>query len=363
MNDWIILGPVLLLLFAAIFYLGSFLLRVIKGERLTYPMPQQPQKSTVSASESIIRKPGKQQSSMWSAVIGVIVGVILLAYVSGWTFQDFTDKLGLNSLGPAKQISPLTYGGLMSSLKSLQDQRRDLTNVQFQDQLHSFYGVRVRWYGWVSDVQKTSSGFKVSVDMDAPDSGWSVDDLLITAPKLPNAIELQKDQIIVFEGNITNISHNYFKFFVELDGEHVKPMPKASANGQSSSRINITQYDKSYRQSRNNSTGVQFFDFAEYDGPPLDTTDNGASMNTAQLKSILESIPKLTVPHLSPAYRTGGRNSYAIDLQDGGNLNINIGQCNTNEGIYFCIKNIRYHPLRERSEQPLDNGLERPRQN
>ncbi|SLM28767.1 conserved exported hypothetical protein [Desulfamplus magnetovallimortis] len=80
-----------------------------------------------------------------------------------------------------------------------------MTELQFKEYVKKLKGKRVKWSGWVEEVdEKFLGGYKVLVDMDSPNQPISVQDITFEVSK-EQALRLKKNEKITFEGTISSI--------------------------------------------------------------------------------------------------------------------------------------------------------------
>jgi len=92
-----------------------------------------------------------------------------------------------------------------------------MTEAQWKAYVRSLKGKRVKWTGWVEDVnEKWIGGYELLVDMDSPDAFLSVYDLSFDIPD-DLALKLNKDQRVSFEGDISHVFNILGSCRVSLD--------------------------------------------------------------------------------------------------------------------------------------------------
>lgn len=103
------------------------------------------------------------------------------------------------------------------SFASIRHQMRsDLTEAQFKALARGLEGRRVRWRGWVEDVnEKALGGYELWIDMDSPSDAISVQDVTFDVPA-DLALSYRKDSRVSFEGTIDNIMNVLGSLQVEL---------------------------------------------------------------------------------------------------------------------------------------------------
>ncbi len=129
-----------------------------------------------------------------------LIGLIILGYLLGGG-EDRT-RSASTAIAPA----PLPPVDTTLSFRSIRNQMRDeMTEAQFKALARRLEGRRIRWRGWVEDVnEKMLGGHELWVDMDSPAEPLSVQDVTFDIP--PDlALALRKDSRLVFEGTIASI--------------------------------------------------------------------------------------------------------------------------------------------------------------
>ena len=97
----------------------------------------------------------------------------------------------------------------------------NLTEAQFNALARGVEGRRVRWSGWVEDVnEKMFGGFEVWVDMDSPAQMISVQDVTFGVPQ-SIALSLRKDSRLTFEGTIASVLNVFGSLQVTLKDARV----------------------------------------------------------------------------------------------------------------------------------------------
>ena len=88
-----------------------------------------------------------------------------------------------------------------------QQMRGNLTEAQFKAVARGLEGRRIRWRGWVEDVnEKMFGGYELWVDMDSPNVTISVQDVTFDIPD-NLALSLRKDAPVRFEGTIRSVTN------------------------------------------------------------------------------------------------------------------------------------------------------------
>ena len=96
-----------------------------------------------------------------------------------------------------------------------------MTELQFKEYVKSLEDKKIRWNGWVEEVEeKLFGGYKVLIDMDSPNDIASVQDITFEVPK-EQAISLKKDEMITFEGKISSILNILTSLQVSLDNAKI----------------------------------------------------------------------------------------------------------------------------------------------
>lgn len=107
------------------------------------------------------------------------------------------------------------------SFLEIRQKMENMTDLQFEEYTKSLKGKRVRWNGYVEDVkEKLFGGYEVLIDMDNPNEPLSVQDITFNTPK-EQAVSLQKDSPIHFEGTISSIINILTSLQISLDNAKV----------------------------------------------------------------------------------------------------------------------------------------------
>lgn len=95
------------------------------------------------------------------------------------------------------------------------------TEARFKAYARSVEGSWIRWQGWVEDVnEKLLGGYEVWIDMDSPEEMLSVQDITFDIPD-SLALALEKNQQIVFEGQISSLRNFLGSLSVGLDSAQI----------------------------------------------------------------------------------------------------------------------------------------------
>ena len=131
----------------------------------------------------------------WVKPIGSAMGIFLCAFMV-FSFNEEQEATAVAEVN--KPVSDLSYFTIRDNLKSM-------TEARFNDYARSIEGTRVKWTGYVENVDEgLLGGYTVWVDMDTNDSLLSVQEVYfdISADK---ATELRKGSKITVEGNIASV--------------------------------------------------------------------------------------------------------------------------------------------------------------
>lgn len=103
------------------------------------------------------------------------------------------------------------------SFASIRQQMREgLTEAQFKAVARGLEGRRIRWRGWVEDVnEKMFGGYELWVDMDSPNVIISVQDVIFDIPE-NLALSLRKNAPVRFEGTIRSVMNVIGSLSVQL---------------------------------------------------------------------------------------------------------------------------------------------------
>jgi len=81
-----------------------------------------------------------------------------------------------------------------------------MTEAQWKAYLPTLKGMLVEnWTGWVEEVNVVGGGYELWVDMDSPDTLFSVQDIYFPVPN-DIALELQKGEQVTFSGRIKSVT-------------------------------------------------------------------------------------------------------------------------------------------------------------
>lgn len=131
-----------------------------------------------------------------------LIGLVVLGYLVGGGEER------ARSASTAVAPAPLPPVDSTLSFRSIRNQMRDeMTEAQFKALARALESRRVRWRGWVEDVnEKMLGGYELWVDMDSPAESMSVQDVTFDIPQ-DLALALRKDSRVVFEGTIASIQN------------------------------------------------------------------------------------------------------------------------------------------------------------
>lgn len=169
-----------------------------------------------------VKEPGK---SIMNRSIGGKFGLILIAAIGFFVVMSLAGD-GTTSPSASTSAAPaapppvdesLVYNDIRYSM------REAWTEAQFKAYARGVDGKRVRWTGWIDDVnEKLLGGYEIWIDMDPPTADLSTYDVSfdITAQQ---AMNLQKDRRIEFEGTIKNMMDIMGSLNVSLDDGKILP--------------------------------------------------------------------------------------------------------------------------------------------
>ena len=112
-----------------------------------------------------------------------------------------------------KPISDLTYEGL-------QAERDRMTDAQWDAYREPLKGLRVEWSGWVEEAKDQGSKGQLLIDMDSPETVFSVQDVTFDVPK-ESILIYNKDQQVTFQGDIKTVTSFLDKVSVTLENAKV----------------------------------------------------------------------------------------------------------------------------------------------
>jgi hypothetical protein len=103
----------------------------------------------------------------------------------------------------------------------------ELTDLQRKKIIESYIGKKVVWQGWIFDVKEENGKYICMVDMDSPDTLFSVPEFQFTIDE-DLALKLKKGQVVYVTGVIKAISSGLL-FRVTLEDQKMttqKPVTK-----------------------------------------------------------------------------------------------------------------------------------------
>jgi hypothetical protein len=101
-----------------------------------------------------------------------------------------------------KPVSSLTYAEVMTNLRK---KGNEFTDLQYDAYVDSIRDTRVRWTGWIDEVDENQDGCFACIDMDAPGVGFSNFDIFLDTVPEEVALSLTKDQRVTFTADITGV--------------------------------------------------------------------------------------------------------------------------------------------------------------
>jgi hypothetical protein len=109
----------------------------------------------------------------------------------------------------APQITPEavdTSDGIALSFEEISSKVAGMTEAQWKAYLPTLEDMLVEnWTGWVEEVNVVGDKYELWVDMDSPDALFSAQDVYFPIPN-DIALELQKDERIIFSGRIKSVT-------------------------------------------------------------------------------------------------------------------------------------------------------------
>ena len=153
------------------------------------------------------------------SIVRIVGGILLVVAILIFIFPYLVNFYEGISPG-SKKISDISYSQIINSIKK-QKLNGDLTEAQLDAISKKYVGKRVRWTGWVFQVDKILSDYMLWVDMDKPGSGFSIQDVYLPIPQ-NKAASFNRKQKITFEGNIKSIDKIFGKYTIELKNVQIK---------------------------------------------------------------------------------------------------------------------------------------------
>jgi hypothetical protein len=140
----------------------------------------------------------------WQIFLSIIAGIAFTAYRT--------------MIYPVLQLSDITYDEIIAFTKT---DKGLTTKAKGESKLYPFIGKRVEWSGWVFEAFAQKDHFEVLVDMESPDILFSIFDVRLTT-KDRQALSLNRDQKITFEGEIANIHKVLNKYLISIEKVKIK---------------------------------------------------------------------------------------------------------------------------------------------
>ncbi len=122
-------------------------------------------------------------------------------------FKIFFMKIALSLviIGSISVVCPISV--MAVDFETIRSNMKTMTTINWKDYCKSLEGTKIRWSGWISDVEKQwSGGYKIMIDMDPPDS-LSVQDIYINDVDKRFASQFNKNQKVVFSGIIESVKN------------------------------------------------------------------------------------------------------------------------------------------------------------
>lgn len=92
------------------------------------------------------------------------------------------------------------------SFEDIRDNMNRMTTLTWKEYVKALEGQHVSWTGWVVDVKEQwFGGYKILIDMDPPDTLFSVQDVYIEDLPLSHVSQFSKDDKVSFSGKITSV--------------------------------------------------------------------------------------------------------------------------------------------------------------
>lgn len=150
--------------------------------------------------------------------VGFIAILAIWQVVSQSSGQSPTADIATAAVVPTPPVdTTLSFADIRRQMRS------DLTEAQFNALARSLEGRRVRWRGWVEDVnEKALGGYELWIDMDRPSDAMSVQDVTFDVPA-DLALSYRKDSRVSFEGTIDEVMNVLGSLQVELKDARVLP--------------------------------------------------------------------------------------------------------------------------------------------
>lgn len=116
-----------------------------------------------------------------------------------------------------KKLVNISYGEIMAPIR---EKKIKYTDAQLKEHFNAFIGKKISWRGWVFEVKKKNNGFQIWVDMDAPGSGFSIQDIYLNT-KDKKALALKQKQKLSFVGEIDKFDKIFGKYLVTVNASKI----------------------------------------------------------------------------------------------------------------------------------------------
>lgn len=148
---------------------------------------------------------GKTGKIVWTCIVGFFVLVAISGNEKDKLTSDTISNSKTHAINetaekqkPNKEISNISF-------KSIRNKIEGMTEAQFNAYSKSITGKRIKWTGWVEDVnEKMFGGYELWIDMDSPSEMVSIQDITFNIPE-KLAMKLTKNKRVIFEGDIESV--------------------------------------------------------------------------------------------------------------------------------------------------------------
>ena len=153
-------------------------------------------------------EPKKKGKKKWIIIIGGILAafvcVIVIVAIGGGGGER-------TASGPQATATPKPIEDI--DFFAIRDSYAEMTDAQWKPYVEGLEGRRVRWTGWVEDVDDNG---RVSIDMDSPEETFSLSDCYFSVPK-EEATDYNKDQKLTFDADLADIETFLGSMSIRLD--------------------------------------------------------------------------------------------------------------------------------------------------
>ena len=144
---------------------------------------------------------GKVTKILLTCIIGffLLIGIFSSDDTSSTSSSSNVKKqVEIQQAPKPKKVSNLDFYTIRKKIENM-------TEAQFNVYSRSIEGKRIKWTGWVEDVnEKMFGGYELMVDMDSPNELVSVQDVTFNIPE-NIALKISKNRKITFVGDVKSV--------------------------------------------------------------------------------------------------------------------------------------------------------------